>query len=50
MHFWDARINYRFSSVTLKLGVKNLLNYNYAPRESDLMPPRTYILGLQGQL
>ena len=50
MNFFDIRAFYDFGPVTLQLGVNNLLQYNYAPMESNLMPPRTFTVGLRGQL
>lgn len=50
MKFVDIRVSYRIGSLTLQAGVNNLLNYNYAPMESNLMPMRTYTVGLKGQM
>ncbi|MBN1480206.1 hypothetical protein EH223_19795 [candidate division KSB1 bacterium] len=50
MNFFDLRLFYDFGLFTLQLGVNNMLQYNYAPMESNLMPPRTYTLGLKGQI
>jgi outer membrane receptor for ferrienterochelin and colicins len=50
MKFWEIRMNVQFGKITLKTGVRNLFNYNYAPMESNLMPPRTYVIGLQGEI
>ena len=50
MNFFDVRASYDFGPVTLQLGVNNLLQYNYAPMESNLMPPRTFTVGLKGEL
>ncbi|MBN1782854.1 TonB-dependent receptor [bacterium] len=50
MKFWDVRMNVHIRNITLKTGVRNLFNYNYAPMESNLMAPRTYVIGLQGEL
>ncbi|MBN2104850.1 TonB-dependent receptor [bacterium] len=50
MKFWDVRLNIKISKLILKTGVRNLFNYNYAPMESNLMPPRTYVIGLQGKI
>jgi outer membrane cobalamin receptor len=49
MKFWDVRASYDLGAVTIQLGVNNMLQYNYAPMESNLMPPRTYTAGLKGQ-
>ncbi len=48
MKFLDARLTYELGALSLKLGIDNLLQYNYAPMESNLMPMRTFTLGLQG--
>ena len=48
MKFWDARLSLDVGNVTLQASAKNLLQYNYAPMESNLMPPRTFVLGVQG--
>ncbi len=48
MKFWDAQLSYSFKKFTLHAGVDNITNYNYAPMESNLMPPRTYTIGLKG--
>lgn len=50
MKFFDLRAFYDFGPITLQLGVNNLLQYNYAPMESNLMPPRTFTAGLRGEL
>jgi len=50
MRFWDVRLNLHIGRLILKTGVRNLFNYNYAPMESNLMPPRTYVIGLQGEI
>ncbi len=49
MNFFDFRAFYDFGIITLQLGVNNMLQYNYAPMESNLMPPRTFTAGLKGQ-
>ena len=50
MKFFDIRASYDFGPINLQLGVNNLLHYNYAPMESNLMPPRTFTVGLKGEL
>ena len=50
MKFWDIRMNVMIKKITFKTGIRNLFNYNYAPMESNLIPPRTYIIGLQGEI
>jgi outer membrane receptor protein involved in Fe transport len=49
MKFLDVRLSYEFWHLTLKLGINNLLQYNYSPMESNLMPMRTFVVGLQGE-
>lgn len=48
MKFLDVRLSAGFWKLKLLAGVNNLLQYNYAPMESNLMPMRTYTVGLQG--
>jgi len=48
MKFVDVRAAYTIGNFTLQLGINNLLNYNYAPMESNLLPMRTYTAGLRG--
>jgi len=50
MKFVDLRLDYDWGPLTVQLGVINLFQYNYAPRETDLMPMRTYTIGLKGRL
>lgn len=49
MKFLDARISYDLSNFTLQFGVNNLLQYNYAPMESNLMPMRTLTASIQAE-
>ncbi|MBN1559762.1 hypothetical protein JW998_05900, partial [candidate division KSB1 bacterium] len=49
MNFFDLRAFYDLRFLTLQLGVNNMLQYNYAPMESNLMAPRTFTAGLKGQ-
>jgi len=49
MKFLDARLSYNFWKLTFQLGVNNLLQYNYTPMESNLMPMRTFITTIQGE-
>jgi len=49
MKFLDMRVSYDFWYLTFKLGINNILQYNYAPMESNLMPMRTFTAGLQGE-
>lgn len=46
MHFVDLRFSTTWRGITAQLGVNNLLHYNYAPMESNLMAPRTFTAGL----
>ncbi len=48
MHFVDVRAMWDMGPMTLKLGATNIFQYNYAPMESNLMPPRTFTVGLEG--
>ncbi|MBC7187140.1 MAG: TonB-dependent receptor [Calditrichaeota bacterium] len=48
MKFVDLRFGVELGKVVLRAGVNNLLQYNYAPMESNLMPMRTFFVGLQG--
>ncbi|MDZ7264450.1 MAG: TonB-dependent receptor, partial [candidate division KSB1 bacterium] len=48
MKFVDMRLDYRINSFTLQLGVNNLLQYNYAPMESNLLPMRTFTAAISG--
>ncbi|HPG40447.1 MAG TPA: TonB-dependent receptor [bacterium] len=50
MKFVDLRLDYDWGPLTVQLGVINLFQYNYAPRETDLMPMRTYTVGLKGRI
>jgi len=49
MKFIDLRFSRSIGRYNLHLGVKNLLQYNYAPMESNLMPMRTFNIGLEGR-
>ena len=46
MKFWDAGLRLRWRALTLQLFCRNVFNYNYAPMESNLMPPRRWEVGL----
>lgn len=48
MHFLDVTISLQLRSCRLQAGLRNLLQYNYAPMESNLMPMRTYTFGVYG--
>lgn len=49
MKFLDTRLSYKLIKLTFQFGVNNLLQYNYAPMESNLMPMRTFILSVLGE-
>lgn len=49
MKFVDVRLSYDIGHFGLQVGVNNLLQYNYAPMESNLMPMRTFTAGLKGE-
>ena len=49
MKFLDVRIGYDIWDLSFQLGIKNLLQYNYAPMESNLMPMRTFTVAVQGE-
>jgi len=49
MKFLDARLSYVLSKLTVQFGVSNLLQYNYAPMESNLMPMRTFTASIQAE-
>ena len=48
MHFLDGRVAWDFWKLTIQGGVQNILNYNYAPMESNLMPMRSFVVGIRG--
>jgi outer membrane receptor for ferrienterochelin and colicins len=50
MKFIDVRLSYDLGFLTVKAGVSNVNQYNYAPMESNLMPMRNFTLGVQGEL
>ncbi|MBN2012525.1 TonB-dependent receptor [candidate division KSB1 bacterium] len=50
MKFIDLRLSVDIMNLIFHAGISNLLNYNYAPMESNLMPMRTFTLGLHGRL
>ena len=49
MKIVDVRGSYKWRNLTLQLSVNNLLQYNYAPMESNLMAPRNFVLSLKGE-
>ncbi|MCU0646297.1 MAG: hypothetical protein MUC94_18830 [bacterium] len=50
MKFLDVRLSYEVGRMTMQLGVNNLLQYNYAPMESNLMPMRTFTASILGEI
>ncbi len=50
MKFWDVRLSYDWRGLSFKFGTLNIGQYNYAPMESNLMPMRTFTIGMQGEL
>lgn len=50
MKFLDTRLSYDVWKLTLQIGVNNLLQYNYAPMESNLMPMRTFTIAVRGEI
>ena len=49
MKFFDTRISFDRKRLTFQFGINNLFQYNYAPMESNLMPPRTFTFSVQGE-
>ena len=49
MKFLDARLSYDLKNFIIQFGVSNLLQYNYAPMESNLMPMRTFTASIQAE-
>ena len=49
MKFLDTRIAYEIWKLSFQVGVNNILQYNYAPMESNLMPMRTFTVAVQGE-
>ncbi|NOZ56090.1 MAG: TonB-dependent receptor [Calditrichaeota bacterium] len=45
MRFWDASLRLHWRKVGVQLACRNMFNYNYAPMESNLMPPRRWEAG-----
>ena len=48
MKLLNARVSLDIRNLTLQIGARNLLQYNYAPMESNLLPMRNFFIGLQG--
>jgi len=49
MKFLDARFSVNVWNLTFQIGAYNILQYNYAPMESNLMPMRTFTASLRGE-
>lgn len=49
MRFLDAYLSLNLGSLMVQLGCNNILQYNYAPMESNLEPMRTFTVGLTGE-
>ncbi|MDZ7290710.1 MAG: TonB-dependent receptor [candidate division KSB1 bacterium] len=45
---WDLRLLYRWRQLTMQLGVKNAINYNYAPVERILGEIRNFSFSIYG--
>ena len=50
MKFLDVRLSYDVWKLSFQIGVNNLLQYNYAPMESNLMPMRTFVFSVRGEI
>ncbi len=48
MKFLDLRLSYQWRYFHFQVGVVNLLQYNYAPMESNLLPMRTFTAAISG--
>ena len=48
MKFLDVRLSWDLWKLTFLIGAKNLLQYNYAPMESNLLGMRSFFVGLRG--
>jgi len=46
---WDVRLHYRRNQFGLQLGVKNAVNYNYAPAERVLGEIRNFYFAVNGE-
>jgi iron complex outermembrane receptor protein len=49
MKIIDTRLLYRYSRFAFHFAVNNLLQYNYAPMESNLLPMRHFVLGVKAE-
>ncbi len=49
MKIMDTRLLYQFKNYTVHLAVNNVLQYNYAPMESNLLPMRHFVLGAKAE-
>jgi iron complex outermembrane receptor protein len=46
---WDVRWHYRWHELALQLGMKNAVNYNYAPVERNIGEIRSFYASLYGE-
>jgi len=46
---WDVRLHYRWRQLGLQLGVKNAVNYNYAPVERNIGEIRNFYFSVNGE-
>jgi len=46
---WNVRLHYRLHPLALQLGVKNAVNYNYAPVERNLGEIRNFYFSVNGE-
>jgi iron complex outermembrane receptor protein len=46
---WNVRLHYRWQPLALQLGVKNAVNYNYAPDERNLGEIRNFYFSINGE-
>ena len=46
---WDVRLHYRLPPLALQLGVKNAVNYNYAPVERNIGEIRNFYFSINGE-
>lgn len=46
---WDVRLHYRWQPLAFQVGVKNAVNYNYAPVERNLGEIRSFYFSVNGE-
>jgi outer membrane receptor protein involved in Fe transport len=46
---WDIRLHYRWRQLGLQFGVKNAVNYNYAPIERNIGEIRNFYFAVNGE-